>query len=332
MSSAFATMSTSHAVRRVTLALTCIAALGCDDIFEPPKYGRGLLESVLDSLEARAVRSDSVDWTEIRAQARAAMTDEYSDVGAYPAISKAIELLGDNHSWFRRPSGSFLSIPRTLNCAAATVVSPTDLPTDIGYVRVGSYGGSSAASADYIRAIRTQMEATDGADLVGWIVDLRGNGGGNMWPMLAALHPFLSDTVGHFITRADTRIGWRVESGVSYIGASQAAASPDGVYTPLGSTTRVAVLLDKRVASSGEATAIAFRARASTRFFGDSTCGVSTAIEAIAMPGDHLLGIAGAWMADRSGTIYASGIAPDELIADPAAVLARAIEWLREAP
>jgi carboxyl-terminal processing protease len=339
MSSAFSPMSSAspqsaaaRAARRAALAFVCFAAIGCDTLLGTPKYGAELFEAVLDSLEARAIRSDSVDWTEIRTLARAEMADAHSDAAAYPAISRAIELLGDNHTWFRKPDGSFLSIPRSISCPAPTVASPTDLPSDIGYVRVGGFAGSSAQAADYMRAIRTQMAATDDLGLVGWIVDLRGNGGGNMWPMLAALHPFLSDTVGFFITGDDRRIGWRVQGGASYSGVSQAAVAPDGIYTPVGSTQRVAVLIDKRVGSSGEATAIAFRGRSETRFFGDSTCGVSTAIGSVAMPGGHLLGIAGAWMADRSGTIYGNGIAPDEIIADPAAVLTRAIEWLRETP
>lgn len=325
-------MLAAKAVRRSVIALGCVAALSCDQVLGTKEFGEELLEAVLDELQAGSIRRDSVDWVALRAAARAEMTDPTNDVGAYPAISRAIQLVGDNHSWFRRPNGTFLSIPRSITCNAVTVPNPSVMPADIGYVRVASFGGSGAASQSYMAGIRAQIQAADGPQVVGWVVDLRGNGGGNMWPMITVLYPFLSGNVGRFITPDGAQTAWTVSESTSYAGPTPSVTFAAGPYVPVGSTERVAVLLDKRVASSGEATAIAFRGRPHTRFFGDDTCGISTAVRGVEMPGGHLLGLTGAWMADRDGVIYGSGIAPDERIADPDAVLARAIEWLRETP
>ena len=49
----------------------------------------------------------------------------------------------------------------------------------------------------------------------GWIIDLRGNGGGNMYPMLAGLKPFLGDTVlGAFVGPDKTRANWVAGRGI----------------------------------------------------------------------------------------------------------------------
>ena len=52
-------------------------------------------------------------------------------------------------------------------------------------MRVGSFGG--ADSVGFAISIENQIRAADAPDLAGWIVDLRGNTGGNMWPMIAGV-------------------------------------------------------------------------------------------------------------------------------------------------
>jgi len=50
----------------------------------------------------------------------------------------------------------------------------------------------------------------------GWIVDLRGNVGGNMWPMLAGIGPVLGegDDLGEFFT-LDSHSTWKYRDGVA---------------------------------------------------------------------------------------------------------------------
>ena len=48
--------------------------------------------------------------------------------------------------------------------------------------------------------IQDQIKIMDHPYNIGWIVDLRGNGGGNMWPMLAGIGPILGEGIaGYFI-------------------------------------------------------------------------------------------------------------------------------------
>lgn len=56
----------------------------------------------------------------------------------------------------------------------------------------------------------------DAPDLVGWIVDLRGNGGGNMWPMIAGVGPVLGEgTAGAFVDPDDNVTLWGYANGAS---------------------------------------------------------------------------------------------------------------------
>ena len=89
------------------------------------------------------------------------------------------------------------------------------------------------------------------------------------------------------------------------------------------------MLTDIGVASSGEAIAISFRARPNTRSFGTATCGLSTGIDSFLLANGARLNVAMSVMADRTLTIYGGVVEPDELVADPAQVVPRAVAWLR---
>jgi carboxyl-terminal processing protease len=89
------------------------------------------------------------------------------------------------------------------------------------------------------------------------------------------------------------------------------------------------VLSDNRIASSGEATLIAFRLRPNTRSFGQPTCGLSTANGTYQLSDGATLVLTTALMADRAKTPFGDSIPPDEVIGDANQTIQRAIEWLQ---
>ena len=91
----------------------------------------------------------------------------------------------------------------------------------------------------------------------------------------------------------------------------------------------VAVLTDTLTASSGEAVAVAFKARKHTRSFGAGTCGVSTGRERFYLSDGSVLLLTTAVFADRRLVRYGHSIAPDEPL-KPAEVVPQAIRWIRE--
>ena len=77
---------------------------------------------------------------------------------------------------------------------------PGALPAGVGYVRVAGNSGSPLSPLQLADQLQAAVQAQDRDGLVGWIVDLRQNGGGNMWPMLAGIGPVLGDgTAGSFV-------------------------------------------------------------------------------------------------------------------------------------
>jgi C-terminal processing protease CtpA/Prc len=193
---------------------------------------------------------------------------------------------------------------------------------EVGYLELPTLAALHG-DEEYPRRVRALIQEIDSPDVCGWIVDLRRNGGGNMWPMLEGVRPVLGEgPLGFFVPG---NVPW------SYPSTSGPAITVHRSNPP------VAVLTSRVTASSGEALAIAFRGRALTRSFGESTFGVPTANTTFPLPDGAWLVLTTAHEADRTGRVYEGAIAPDEtfpidwrrLGADDDPLVARAADWLR---
>lgn len=124
--------------------------------------------------------------------------------------------------------------------------------------------------------MQVQIKERDKLALKGWLVDLKGNMGGNMWPMLVGVGPVLEeDTLGYSFDSNNTKTAWRYEEGKA-LADGDIEAETANYCTLKFANPVVAVLTDTLTASSSEAVAVAFKARKHTQSFGAGTCGVST--------------------------------------------------------
>ena len=282
----------------------------------PPQVsiGAAYLETVLATMSANSVNRQRIDWPRFNAEVRAAAVNVQDIAGTAPALRIALGLLGDGHSFFQWSNGETVANPAAPDCRADADGAP-NIPLDIGYVAVRALFGANAPSPQsYADALNAAIDAQDRPGLAGWIVDVRGNGGGNMWPMIGGLAPLLgSDTAGYFAHPGGVMVPWRAA------GRSATLRQPH---------PRVAVLTDRATASSGEAVVVAFRGRPDSRSFGEATCGVPTSNTAFALSDGSTLWLTTALDADRHARTYSGPIVPDEVVAGRA-VIARAIDWLR---
>jgi hypothetical protein len=167
-----------------------------------------------------------------------------------------------------------------------------------------------------VRRILTDLAAQSPK---GWVVDLRGNTGGNMWPMLAGIGPILGDgSVGSFVAN-DGNVSWFYQDGKT------GTRNPAGLETvsltlqeepvlQTPSAAPVAVLVDNSTASSAEAITIAFHGRPASRSFGSRTAGKSTAVQPFKLDDGAELYLTTAIDADRSGKAYPDGFTPDQVV------------------
>jgi hypothetical protein len=315
----------------LTVTSTAFLAVACEDPLANPEdaaAARAHLENLLDVMEANSINRNRITWAEFRTTVLAAAPDP-QDIGeTFDAIYVALGLLGDNHSSYTGPANYPITIRNSRITCTAPLVPQAEVPQDIGYVRVAGFSGAAALATSYARSVQLSIRNEDAAHPIAWIVDLRGNSGGNMWPMIAGLGPILGERIlGYFIDPDGVESRWEYRGGLSILGGLTMQAVTDP-YTLASPEPKVAVLTDGNVASSGEATAIAFKGRPNTRFFGAATCGLSTANEPFMVDGATLT-LTVSTIADRNKVAYGDTLPPDEVIMDNTELLNRAISWIR---
>jgi hypothetical protein len=329
------TLQRRIAIRAVVLTAVALVAAGCGDSPSPAGPGttsqgaRAYLDAMLTLMEANSINRKTIDWMAFRTR----VTQEAGTAQTIPelfgAIRVALGLLGDNHSFYLAVDGS--SISNSQRMCGPRIPGSAVVPATVGYVSVAGFTGNASEATAFADAVLSTIRHADRAGLEGWVVDLRGNTGGNMWPMIAGLGPVLGEgTAGFFIDPDGVGTSWGYRAGASVLGG-QEMQRVSAVYRLIRENPRVAVLSDGAVVSSGEAVTVAFRKRPDTRSFGLPTCGLSTANSSYRLSDGATLFLTTAVMADRERTRYGASIPPDEMHTDLAQAIASAVAWLRAA-
>lgn len=285
-------------------------------------------EEVTTIVRDHALYRDQLDWEQIDRVVMSVADEATTLEDIYPAIDYLLWQLNDNHSFFSPPAD-------VARLEAATVADNPTVTSEmvagrIGYLKVPGFSSANeAARTAYAQEIQAQLGALAAENPCGWIVDLRTNRGGTLYPMLAGLGPLLGNEVlGYFVSPTDEQ-SWSYEGGQALIGNAPMVT----VTQPLileEPDQPVAVLMGSATASAGEAIALSFRGRPHTRLFGSPTSGVSTGNHGFALSDGAALVLTVAVFADRTGETYGGTIAPDVLVEEKATTIEVATEWLLE--
>ena len=306
-------------IARATSFALALAALcsvgGCDDSPVQPgplTAGELYLEEALDYLENHSLHRFEIDWPTLRRNARAAVGHIETPSDAYPAIRRALDLVGDKHSAFLTPADTAGQQQVVNQRPDLRLVADLDGVADrFGYIRVPEAIGKDIE--ELAVAYHHGIENLDSAGVCGWIVDLRRNRGGSMWPMVAGLGPILGEgTLGYYVHPDSTRHPWSYENGASKLNGAT-VVQVEQPYVLREPDSPVAILVDQFTASSAEATFISFVGRPRTRSVGARTAGFSTSNRAFVLSDGAILLVTTSVMADRTGHTYGSRIWPDTL-------------------
>lgn len=281
--------------------------------FDPVVY----VEEALDHIEELALFVPDIDWAGIRAATMDRTSGATTPEETHDALAEALDQAGGRHSALRGPVStggySYIAAPEASLAAPGIVV--VDVP--------GFSSPRPEHVAEYVRRGNEQILAAAPGASCGWIVDLRKNYGGNMWPMLGGLSPLLPDgTLMQFMDRDGS--------------TEQAALRQDGVYleeellAPAATTKEtgkpVVLLQSDGTSSSAEAVLLSFAEKPDVRSFGAPSAGLTTGNVARTLSDGTVLRITRSYMATASGLSADGGpLQPDVLTEEP---LAAATDWL----
>jgi carboxyl-terminal processing protease len=218
--------------------------------------------------------------------------------------------LGDNHSHLVGAAETF-----------AEASFDTDNPIPNGFLFQGNIGvtelpehggdGTLADGRKYATIVQRILYDLEQQGASAWVIDLRRNIGGNMWPMLAGLAPLLDrEVLGAFVNPHDNeRTPWYYDGENLCIGDEVVVEIKMRPLQNLAAP--LAILISRKTLSSGEAVLISFLGRPNTRTFGEPTGGLPTANASYQLRDKSWLMLTTSLESDRLGRLYKTSISPD---------------------
>lgn len=157
------------------------------------------------------------------------------------------------------------------------------------------------------------LALSEGREIKGWIIDLRFNIGGNVYPMLAALYHLLGDAVAYTELDENSKLIQRnhLEAGAFYTAEKELVKVNPAELPDL--KTPIAIITGKLTGSAGEDVAIAFKGRENTLFLGEESYGFLTGNEMVEISYDAKMAFTTCFIADKYH-VYRETVKPDNLI------------------
>ena len=312
-----------------------------------PDSVRRYVSAALDTLQRVSLHRDSVDWRALRDSVFIRAGDAQTTDGTWRALQWALRRV-DPHSFLQtpRPMPARTQAPGVPAAPPSPAPVPAKLPEPeisgrlvdrrYGYISVPSFAGTNRPT--FVDSLQSFIRDFDQQRACGWLIDLRLDHGGNMWPMLAGIGPLLgAEVVGSFVGTGEGDAPWRYRDGHAWSGGSEmptwGGAGSLPPYRVRDSVAPVALLIGGGTASSGEATLLAFLGRPNVRTFGDTTAGFNSVNNNYSLPDGAVMLVTVGYSRDRLGRGYALKVAPDEAFPSGGqpgvdAPLLRAQEWL----
>ena len=225
----------------------------------------------------------------------------------------SLKSVGDNHSLFVTQA-TIKTL--TSDSSVATLSESKYLGSGIGYIKVPKcMTFDKVKDREYANSIRSQIRRLDiENDIVGWVIDLRNNNGGNMWPMVAGLNALMYDgTIGYLIgANGKKHKEWKTDNGTINYSKETIA-----LYKVKKMNPKIAVLVNSKTASSGEMTAISLLGLPNVKSFGQPTAGFTTTNSTFYFPNGTQLFLASHYVADQKFKLYPERIRPDVIMNTP---------------
>ena len=277
------------------------------------KRSKKFTKEVSKIIKEKSLFSDSLNWNQISEELLAlplGKNDSASHKIALEYFIKKLRNVGDKHSLFLTQTSINSYTYKDLEDKQP---ESKYLGNGIGFLKIPKcMTFSNTKDREFANSIRFQIKKLDTEnEIIGWVVDLRNNGGGNMWPMVAGLNALVQDGIVGYTVGTPNRKEkeWKTENGkINY------SNELTDTYKIKTLNTKIAVLIDSMTGSSGEMTAITFIGLSNVKLFGQPSAGYTTANSTFYLSDGTQLYLATNFVADRKHKSYPDKIIPDVII------------------
>ena len=294
-------------MRRIHIFLfATLTIIGCSSPNET------YVRNAIQQMDRKGLYAEGEEWEAMKKEALSQEPETLEE--AQEIINKAAKVAGGKHSYLM-PANKAQAREKRSNEEVSPSV--TMIEDSICMIHLPAFAGDDENCLRYARTVLDSIPDT----VKGVCIDLRGNHGGNMYPMIAAVHRFLPDDI--FLKFKMRR---RFQSVMPI--NKEFVAKIVGIDIEPRINCPVAILTDEATASSGEAVLLSFRGLDNARVFGSPTAGYASANESIIFYNGSILALTVSCDIARTGEVFCDDpIVPDVETGSPEE---DAISWLKD--
>ncbi|HEX5112557.1 MAG TPA: S41 family peptidase [Saprospiraceae bacterium] len=285
---------------------------------------------VYDFIKSNSIHRNKVDWGKVDNRFFSALSNSHSLQDTMEAFTSVLQALDDVHSqiylnnqyygyWHANEGPGADRLSNLVQLAAETSgkIKCDLLEDQFAYIRIPAmtaYGPDEVNR--YARMLRDSVDRMSQMNVKGFILDLRLNTGGNMYPMLSGVGHLLGDgDIAYEVDLYDQVAStWKIENGNFLINDFPVTHMDSALVKGLDEIP-VVILIGPVTASSGSNIAIAFKTRKHTVFLGESTAaGYTTSNGYFQFAPNLVMNFAVNYVADSNLNLYPVNVDPDILI------------------
>lgn len=235
--------------------------------------------SALDLMKAKSVNKHRINWDSLYIDSRKKAENLHTVRDTYPLIKNILGTLKDAHSNFFPPEMvQAYTLGYRATGQAFPVIEAKMTENQLAYINIPGIACYHFAEWDeFVNTFYQKIEELNSHNPKGWILDLRDNGGGMFYPMLAAMSPMLDrqnaigtvDAEGEYSFFKYDRDGNLFE-GKQLIHHFNVKKVPQRITKP------IVVMVSRKTSSSGEFCTVAFAGQKNTTVIGRNTMGLTS--------------------------------------------------------
>ncbi|WP_308993956.1 S41 family peptidase [Mariniflexile litorale] len=324
-------MKRQNKLKPLCIILSIFILLSCDNFIKSEAEKN--FEETFMLIQNKSVKKNDLDWNDLKKTVRNSVKNINDNDDFNLAIAYTIKLVNDGHSKIlaskktndnktKKSNSNKLDIP---------VIKTKILEKNIGYIKLSgtNHITDNKLIEKYTLEIRKALLGLDKSEeLSGWILDLRTHGGGRLSCESLGLAPlFDNPLVGIYLnnknnyneitcTNQDFKYGNQLQESLTYNS------------TLLNKNKKIAILIDKKTASSGEFLALAFKFQNNSKTFGKQTIGMTSHLAFYELKSGAILFLAQSYYYDINRNLIKEGIIPD-VECDSEKSISKAMDWIK---
>src|SRR5690606_30835713 len=175
-------------------------------VFAQSRQTKNFINEVRRTVKKESIVKDNIDWSKLNNDIKSIPFTGNHNVDkelVYSVFISSLKKAGDKHSLFL---SNELSGEIKKQNTKDTFTTSKLLGSNIGYLKIPHcFTFDYQMDLTFADTIVKQIETLDKYAIDKWIIDLRGNTGGNVWPMLSGLAPIIGEgLVGYTVKNQNT--------------------------------------------------------------------------------------------------------------------------------